>query len=115
MDIPDCSWLGVTGDTLGPQHRLLSCSRTDFLFLALLSALWNPVPRRNVAVQRLLRKVGTRDSEASAMGHFRRTPGQGEIVRREDLRRLYLEAHARFLLLRRLRSLRGQLPGECGR
>src|ERR1019366_8700108 len=71
-------------------------------------------PRRNFAVQRLLRQVGSRDSEAGEMGRQRRTSGSGEILRSKDVRRLYLEAHAGFLFLRRLRAVLGQLPGQCG-
>ena len=56
---------------------------------------------------------GTR--EAGAVGRHRRAARSGEILRREEVRGLHLEAHARFLLLRRLRTLLRQVPGECGR
>ena len=56
----------------------------DLLLPALLPALRNPVPRGNLAVQRLLRKVGSGNTEAGAMGRVRRASGSGEIVRRED-------------------------------
>ena len=32
----------------------------------------------------------------------------------KNVRRLHLEAHARFLFLRRLRPVLGQVPGQCG-
>ncbi len=48
--------------------RRLPASRSDLLLLALLSALWNPVPRGDFPFQYLFRKVGPGNSEAGAMG-----------------------------------------------
>ena len=45
-------------------------------------------------------------------GVSRRATGSGENLRREDVRRFHLEAHAGFLLLRRLRPLLGQLSRQ---
>ena len=96
-------------------HRgayLVGCS--DLLFPAVLPAVWNSVPRGNIAVQRLLRQAGSGNGQARALGRQRRATRSGEIVRREDVRGLHLEAHARLLFVRRLRSLFGQLSSQCG-
>ena len=66
-----------------PPRRLF-CRCADLLLLAVLSAVRNSVPRGNVPVQRLLRKAGSGNREAGAMGRQRRASGPGEIVRREE-------------------------------
>ena len=86
----------------------------DLLLPAVLSAVWNSVPRRDVAVQRVLRQAGPGNGQAGALGRQRRATRSGEIVRREEVRGLHLEAHARLLFLRRLRTLLGQLSSQCG-
>ena len=59
-------------------------------------------------------KLDRGNSEASAMGRQRGTSGSGEVLRSKNVRRLHLEAHARFLFLRGLWAVLRQLPGQCG-
>ena len=105
----------IAVDAMGTASWLVLCRCTDVLLPAVLPAVRDPVSRGDVAVQCVLRKAGSRDRQAGALGRQRRATRSGEIVRREEVRRLHLEAHARLLLVRRLRSVLGQLPGECGR
>src|SRR5579864_4128849 len=100
MDAASGNWLDAVGDAPEPQHRRLCSSRDRILFLALLPALWNSVPCGDIAVQHLFLQAAAGNSQAGPLGRFRRASGSGEIFWREDLRRLYLEAHARFLFLR---------------
>ena len=111
----DPDWLDVVGHALGAERHRISRPCCDVLLPALLPAVWNPVPCRDIVIQRLLRKVGSRNYKTGAMGRSRRASGPGEIFRREEVRGLYLEAHAGFLFLRRLRALRRQLPSQRGR
>ena len=96
------------------EHRRVLPARIYVLLPAVLSALRHTVPRGDVAIQYLLREVRPGDTQAGAMGYCGRAAGPGEILRRQDVRGLHLEAHARFLLLRRLRPLLGPVSGECG-
>ncbi len=52
-------------------------------------------------------------SEAGAVGCQRWASGSGEDLRSQDVRRLHLEAHARFLFLRRLRPVLGPCPANA--
>src|ERR1700752_2353340 len=112
MDVADGRWFDAFGNTLGPQRWRLSRPRNHFLFPAVLSALWNPVPCRNVTVQHLFLQAGAGHFKAGALGHTRGALGSVEILRREDLRRFHLEAHPGFLFLCRLRTVCRQLSIE---
>ncbi len=60
-------------------------------------------------------KLDRGSSEAGEVGRAGRPTGPGEILRREDVRGLHLEAHAGLLLLRRLRPLFGPVSRQCRR
>ena len=94
--------------------RRLSCRCSDLLLPAVLSTIRNSVPRGDVAVQRVTSPSWIGERSSRSAGASVRASRSGEILRRKEIRRLHLEAHAGFLFLRRLRALLRQLSGQCG-
>src|SRR5664280_266357 len=74
-------WLGQWKH---PRYRTAGIMHI-LLLLAVLSAVRNTVPRGNIFIQCLFRKVRPRNREAGEMGCQRRAPGPGEILRRKDV------------------------------
>src|SRR5581483_444136 len=48
MDFPECACFGLYTDPVECRPRRLLPTQSDFLFPALLSAVWNSVPRRDI-------------------------------------------------------------------
>ena len=60
-----------SADRLESLPRLLSCAGADLLLPAVLSALWNPVPRRDLALQCVLREIGQGHRQTGSVGRQR--------------------------------------------
>jgi hypothetical protein len=104
--------LGVLG-TFPPGS--IPGSRTYLFLPPLLPPVRHSVSCGDLPVQHLFREAGQRNSQAGEVGRSGRRTGPSEITRGEKFRGFHVEAHARFLLLRRLRPLFGPVSGErCG-
>ena len=86
--------------------------RPDLFLLSVLPADGQALPRHHLAVQRVFHAARPGQREARAPRCRREQAGRAQILRRQDLRGLHLEAHAGLLQLRRLRPLFGPLPGQ---
>ena len=102
----------AAGDPAAMEPGGILYSRADFLLLSLFSAPWQTFSCHHLSFQRLLHEARQGNGKAGALGRERRGAGRSGIIRCQSLRGFYLEAHSRFLLLRRLRAVFRQLPGQ---
>ncbi len=96
----------------GPSPGGLHDPRPDLFLLSVLPADGQTLPRHHLAVQRVFHAARPGQREARAPRRRREPAGRAQILRRQEVRGLHLEAHAGLLQLRRLRPLFGPLPGQ---